>query len=163
MPRLTFDQAGRIPAPGDNVAIAGTRLEAGSAIALGGKTLMLPHTVMEGHRFALRPIAPGEPLLSWGLPFGKATRPIAPGDYVCNAKILASLSQRNIDFPLPNEPNFQDHLERYVFDEKGFRPGEQVPRYGSTRTFMGYRRGLERGVGTRNAVVILGTTSLTAG
>jgi len=163
MPRLTLEQAGRVPAPGDNVAIAGKRLDAGSAIALDGTTLTLPHTVMEGHRFALRPIAPGEPLLSWGLPFGKAIRPIAPGDYVCNAKILASLSQRNIDFPLPQEPNFQDHLERYVFDEKAFRPGRQVPRYGAGRTFMGFRRGPGRGVGTRNAVVILGTTSLTAG
>jgi len=163
MPHFSFEQAGRIPAPGDNVAIAGKRIEAGSTIALDGRTLTLPHTVMEGHRFAIGAIAPGQPLLSWGLPFGKATRPIAQGDYICNAKILEALSQRNIDFPLPKEPNFKDHLERYVFDEKSFRPGQQIAGYGKTRTFMGYRRGPRRGVGTRNTIVILGTTSLTAG
>ncbi len=163
MPHFTFEQAGRIPAPGDNVAIAGKRLEAGSTIDHDGATLRLPHTVMEGHRFAVTPIAPGEPLLSWGLPFGKAIRPIAPGDYICNEKILQSLSQRRIDFELPGAANFKDHLERYVLDERTFRPGQQVPAYPQPRTFAGFRRGPARGVGTRNMIVVLGTTSLTAG
>ncbi len=163
MTHYSFDQAGRIPAPGDNVAIAGRRLDAGSTIATQAGTLRLPHTVMEGHRFASAPIAPGEPLLSWGLPFGKAIRPIAPGDYICNEKILQALSQRSIDFELPRAANFKDHLERYVLDERAFRPGKQVASHAAPRTFEGFRRGAARGVGTRNMIVVLGTTSLTAG
>ena len=75
----------RLPAPGDNVAIAIRRLEAGTVLALPGGPRALPHTVLEGHRFAMKPIAAGEPLLSWGLPFGFALTAIAPGDYVSNA------------------------------------------------------------------------------
>ncbi|HUJ76679.1 MAG TPA: UxaA family hydrolase, partial [bacterium] len=128
-----------------------------------GASLRLPHTVMEGHRFAVVPIAAGDKLLSWGLPFGTATRPIAPGDYICNEKILQSLSQRNIDFALPTQANFKDYMQRYALDEARFAPGQQVPAYAQHRTFQGYARGGSRGVGTRNMVVVMGTTSLTAG
>src|SRR5258707_917112 len=67
---LPFSVAGRLPAPGDNVAIAIRQLEAGTMVEIAGTPHRLPQTVLEGHRFAVRPIAPGEPLLSWGLPFG---------------------------------------------------------------------------------------------
>ncbi len=154
-----FDEVGRIPAPGDNVAIATRRLEAGTVIAHGERKWPLPHTVLEGHRFALQAISPGEPLLSWGLPFGRAIRDLAPGDYVCNAKILKVLAERNIDFPLPGQANFRDHIEAYEFDAKSFRPGEQVPRVEVPATFTGYRRAGARGVGTRNFIVVLATTS----
>ncbi|OUC05742.1 hypothetical protein RY27_25340, partial [Litorilinea aerophila] len=55
----------RLPLPGDNVAVATQRLEAGTRIQDGERTLVLPHTVLEGHRFAVQPIEPGQPLLSW--------------------------------------------------------------------------------------------------
>ena len=67
-----FDEVGRIPAPGDNVAIATRRLEAGTVIVHGDRQWPLSHTVLEGHRFVLQPVSAGEPLLSWGLPFGRA-------------------------------------------------------------------------------------------
>lgn len=75
------------------------------------------------------------------------------------------LRERHVDFALPWEANFCDaELEPYVLKEETFRPGAQVSRYDDPRTFMGYRRGAGRGVGTRNYVVLLGTTSrLTAG
>ncbi len=154
-----FDQAGRIPAPGDNVAIATRRLQAGTVIAHGARHWALPHTVLEGHRFALQAISIGEPLLSWGLPFGRAIRALAPGDYVCNEKILAVLAGRDIDFPLPEQANFRDHMQVYELEEGSFRPGEQVARAAVAATFTGYRRAGSRGVGTRNFIVILATTS----
>ena len=160
--QIPFDQAGCIPAPGDNVAIASHCLHVGTRITTAESALALPHTVLEGHRFAIVPIAIGEPLLSWGLPFGTAIRDIAPGDYVCNAKILEALRQRHVSFDLPDAANFVDRLVRYKLDAAAVQSGRQVPRHAEKRYFQGFARGDHRGVGTRNFVVILGTTSLTA-
>src|SRR5215212_9126393 len=191
--RLTFDEVGRLPAPGDNVAIATRRIEAGTRVAYEGSEFTVPHTVLEGHRFAVERIPKGEDLLSWGLPFGRAARDIEPGDYACNEKILRVLRERHgtsprldededpegthdqgggrlpggyrrVDLELPDEPNFRDaELEPYVLDEGAFRPGTQAPFYEEPRTFMGYRRGMDRGVGTRNYVVVMGVTSRLTG
>src|SRR4051812_35251009 len=93
---LPLDSIARLPAPGDNVAIVTRRLEPGAVIALPDAPRTLAHTILEGHRFAVRAIAPGEALLSWGLPFGHAIAPIAPGDYVCNQSMLDALAVRRI-------------------------------------------------------------------
>jgi altronate dehydratase len=191
--RYAFDKVGRLPAPGDNVAIATRRIEAGTRVMYEGSEFSIPHTVLEGHRFAVRDIPEGEDLLSWGLPFGRATKDVEPGDYACNEKILRVLRERHGTSPrldadedpegthdqgggrlpggyrragleLPDEPNFRDaELEPYVLDEETFRPGSQVARYDESRTFMGYRRGAGRGVGTRNYVVVMGVTSRLTG
>src|SRR5215203_3863695 len=191
--RRAFDEVGRLPAPADNVAIATRRLEAGTRVTYEGSEFTVPHTVLEGHRFAVERIPEGEDLLSWGLTFGKALNDIEPGDYACNEKILRVLRERHgtsprldengdlegthdqgegrppggyrkEDLDLPGEPNFRDaEIEPYVLDEESFRPGEQVPLYDEPRTFMGYRRGAGRGVGTRNYVVVMGLTSRLTG
>lgn len=148
--------------PGDNVAIATRKLQAGTVITRGSDTFQLSHSILEGHRFAVVPIQKGEFLLSWELPFGVALKPIAPGDYVCNEKILQALAIRRIDFELPAEANFENHLVPFALDEQQFRPGQQVPRRTATGTFNGYARSGGRGVGTRNYLVVLGTSSLTA-
>ena len=157
--RFDFDRAARVPAPRDNVAIATRRLAAGTVVADGANAFSLPHTILEGHRFARAPIAQGARLTSWGLPFGVATRDLVPGEYVCNEKILAALAERDIDFELPKGANFQDTIETYELDEASFVPGEQVERAESGATFDGYRRPGGRGVGTRNFVVVLAVTS----
>ena len=161
---LAFAAVARLPAPGDNVAIAIRRLEVGTAIALpAGTTCELTHTVLEGHRFAIRPIATGEFLLSWNLPFGTATQSIAPGDYVSNQSMLDAMAVRRLDrVSLPKEPNFADHLEAVNLDDRTFQPGPALDPAPQPRTFNGYRRPGGRGVGTRNTIVILGTTSETA-
>ena len=188
-----FREVGRLPAPGDNVAMATRRLEAGTRVSREGSEITVGHTVLEGHRFAVEPIAKGEDLLSWGLRFGRAMRDIAPGDYACNEKILRVLRERLRVSPergededpegtsdqgggrvpggqdvaglkLPEEPNFSDaELQPYAIDEEHFRPGEQVPLHDEPRTFMGYRRGAGRGVGTRNYIVVMGVTSRLTG
>jgi altronate dehydratase len=187
-----FQEVGRLPAPGDNVAMATRRLEAGTRISYRGSEFTVGHTVLEGHRFAVERIAEGRDLLSWGLRFGRAIRDIAPGDYACNQKILRVLRERlgvspereeedpegtsdqgggrvpgghrETGLRLPEEPNFSDaELEPYVLDEESFRPGQQVPLYDVPRTFMGYRRGAGRGVGTRNYIVVMGLTSRLTG
>ena len=73
MTEISFDAAGRLPAAGDNVAIASRRLEQGTAILRGTERFELDYTVMEGHRFAVEAVAPGAELLSWASP--SASRP----------------------------------------------------------------------------------------
>lgn len=147
------------------MAIAVRRLEAGEPIEFADGPRTLTHTVLEGHRFAVRPIARGDALLSWGLPFGTAVTDIAPADYVCNQSMLAALAVRELDarVALPERPNFADRLTAFRFDEATFAPGAPVPPVTNPRTFPGYRRDGGRGIGTRNHVVLLGTTSRTAG
>jgi len=160
---LSLADFARLPADGDNVAIATRRVEAGTAVLVGNRVVALSHTVLEGHRFAVRVVRPGEPLLSWGLPFGVAVRVIAPGEYVANASILAALAVRDTaGAVLPTAPNFLDWLEPYRLDEAALRPAPPVALAAAPATFSGYRRRGRRGVGTRNTVVILGTSSRTA-
>jgi altronate dehydratase len=145
--------------PGDNVAIATRRLAAGTVVQFENQDFELSATILEGHRFAIRAIEESEPLLSWGLPFGRALRRINPGEYICNAKILKALAERHVDFSLPPAANFFDYRLPFALDERSFHPGVQVPRHRESRTFQGYFRPDERGVGTRNYIIVLGTTS----
>ena len=158
-----FTDVARLPARNDNVAIATQTLESGTRIGCEGAQFQLSHTILEGHRFALQSISEEAPLLSWGLPFGYATRAIAPGDYVCNQKMIDSLSIRNLPFALPETPNFSDKMAPYVLDEAAFRPGKRAPLHTNARHFFGYQRPGNRGVGTRNYIVVMGTTARTSG
>jgi altronate dehydratase len=151
----------RLPMPGDNTAIAVRRLEAGDPVLLDGKATPLSHTVLEGHRFAVRRIEPGELLLSWQLPFGAATRRIEPGEYVCNERVLHSLRNRSIAANLPATVNFTDRAVDYSLDPTTFQSAPPTPRIEPAPTFLGYRRKGGRGVGTRNCIVLLGTSSAT--
>lgn len=165
MPASQFDlaTASRLPAPGDNVAIAVRRLDAGTRLESAKGPVTIASTILEGHRFAVKPIARGGNLLSWGLPFGTATAPISPGDYVCNTTMLEALGVRRIDgLVLPSTPNFTDPDPRFVLDENRIHPAPPVEREPHPRTFEGFRRPGSRGTGTRNTMVILGTTSRTA-
>ena len=158
-----FTTVARLPVPDDNVAIATQTLEGSTGIRYNGEQFQLSHTILEGHRFAIASISEEAPLLSWGLPFGFATRPIAPGDYVRNQKMIDSLSIRNLPFALPETANFSDKMAPYQLDETEFRSGKQVPRHANERPFLGYQRPGNRGVGTRNYIVVMGTTARTSG
>ncbi len=161
--KIDFMTVARLPAPDDNVAIATQTLDGGTHIRHNGQEFQLSHTILEGHRFAIQPISEAAPLLSWGLPFGFATRAIAPGDYVCNQKMIDSLSIRNLPFELPETPNFSDKIAPYVLNAAEFCPGKQLARYTDERCFLGYHRPGGRGVGTRNYIVVMGTTARTSG
>ncbi len=150
----------RLADPSDNVAIAIKRLEPNTSIQIDQKTFQLSNSVLEGHRFAVTKIAKGDVLLSWGLPFGVATQDIAAGDYICNPSMLETLKGRSLEIDLPAQANFKDMIIPYNLDEDTFQNSEQVPLYQETKTFQGYNRG-QRGIGTRNYIVLLGTSSLT--
>ena len=143
------------------MVIACRTLEQGSRVLYGSHPLTLSNTILEGHRFAVTNIPKGGELLSWGLPFGRALQDIMPGDYACNDWILVALRQRHVKFSLPARPNFENHRIRFQLDSNNFKPGEQVERHPNPGTFQGFDRG-PRGVGTRNFIVVLGTSSRTA-
>ena len=161
MPQL--HEVARLPDPADNCAIAIRDLPAGAEITHGGARYALSHHVLEGHRFAVAPIAPGESLTSWRQRFGIASADIRPGDYVINEAVQTELSRRSLDFDLPARANFHNLIESYAFDESSFEPAPPMPLHDHMRYFEGYERKGGRGVGTRNMIVILGTSSLTAG
>ena len=160
---IPFHDIARLPLPGDNVAIVTRKVAAGTVIEYNGQQLTLDYTALEGHRFAIAPIRTGEHLLSWELPFGVAIRDIAPGQYVHNEGMLEALGGRSIDFALPAAPNFEDFVPPYVLDEAHFQPAEATPAYAHERAFWGYPRPGGRGTGTRNTIILLGTSSRTGG
>ena len=157
-----FHEIGRLPAPADNVAIATRRLEAGLEIELDDRTFSLSHTVLEGHRFAVCAIAPGEYLYSWGMPFGTATRPLVAGEYACNAGVLEALNGRDLDIELPAEPNFTDDIPDFEFDAMQFEPAPDPIIIDDALSFEGFDRG-QRGVGTRNYIVVMAASSRASG
>lgn len=159
---IPFTEIGRLPHPNDNCAIAITTLEPDTAVSLNTQTITLQNTVLEGHRFAVRDIPAGEELLSWSLPFGIATHDIAAGDYVCNTAVLDELNMRTIDITLPAQANFTDLIRPTALDRDTFVPADPLPRLANPGHFMGYRRPGTRGVGTRNTIILLGTTARTA-
>src|SRR5689334_19819705 len=85
-----------------------------------------------------------------------------PGGCRSHLRCVRLLPQRHVDFPIPAEPNFRDYYVQFKLDESKFRPGHQVERYPKPGTFSGFARPGGRGVGTRNYIAILGTSSRTA-
>jgi hypothetical protein len=73
--------------PADNVATLPFGCPAGAAAvrvmgpgAEGDLPVRTP--IQPGHKVAVRPIVPGEPVIKYGHPIGHATAPIAAGEWV---------------------------------------------------------------------------------
>ncbi len=160
MTLLAFEKIGRLPAPDDNSAIAVIDIEAGAQIAYQDQKLVISHQIPVAHRFAVKPIKEGSFIYSWGQPFGTALTDIDPGDYLCNTMVIEEFSRRAMSARVPASPNFKNYT--HPFDLEQLHLGEQVPRYEEQKYFQGIDRG-SRGVGTRNYIIILGTSAQTAG
>ncbi len=163
MNHYPFEKIARLAAPNDNAAVATQNIAANTTIMFEGASLNIKHNILEGHRFAIKAIEKGSPILSWDMPFAKAITEIAAGDYLCNDDILHSLKQRSKDLDLPEEGNFENEvlpvdIETLVIHDYD-KPIPQM----SEQFFMGYNRDGNRGVGTRNMIVIVGLSSRVAG
>ncbi|GAA1549732.1 hypothetical protein GCM10009804_02840 [Kribbella hippodromi] len=159
---VRFERIGVLPEPGDNVAIASQRLDAGTVIELDGAAVTLPHTVLEGHRFVVTPVPTGAALTSWNTAFARASRDLVPGDYVCTPTSLAAVTARGVE-GLPKQPSATNEpLDPYELNESALHFGAQVTSVEQPGTFLGYPR--EQGpAGTRNHVVLLATSSRSSG
>lgn len=93
-PREFMDVA-RLSMPNDNVAIAIDVIPEGSLVRLlDGKVVRISHTVLEGHRFAVKAIPKDSGLYSWNMQFGTALKDIVPGEYIMNERGMRALSIR---------------------------------------------------------------------
>lgn len=170
-----FIDIARLPHPSDNCAVATCIIEKGTSVRLpSGEIVSMTNRVLEGHRFAVKNIKKGERLYSWNLQFGTAIKDMVAGEYLINVRghnalrispslPLISLVIVDPDIQLPSEPNFNDEIDIYQFDEKTFQPAEPLPPVENDERpleFMGYKRPSTIGVGTRNYVVVLAINPL---
>ncbi len=128
-------------ASNDDVAIALRDLQASERILIGELSIDLLDPIGRGHKFALRDLTAGQPILKYGFPIGRATKAIAVGAHVHTHNVQTMLAG----------------LDSYRFDPKA-APVAPVSTARKTfpKTFMGYRRANGR-VGTRNEIWILCT------
>lgn len=155
----------RLPSNGDNACIALVDLQSGTPIQYGDTQFNLQHDILTGHRFALVEIKQGSFITSWNYPFGTALRDINPGEYLCNQNVLYRLSiqasPKFTSLKLPQEPNFVDDIPSFSFDAASWAQPASIAKAKNSLHFLGYDRG-ERGVGTRNHLVIINTSASSA-
>lgn len=126
----------------DNVAVALEDLDAGRRIDVDALRILLHDAVAKGHKFALGPIAAGQPVVKYGFVIGKASADIAAGDHVHSHNMVTALSG----------------TEDYVYEPA---PAAAAHTISNDATFMGYRRSDGR-VGIRNEIWILCTVGCVA-
>ncbi len=126
--------------PHDNLAIAKADVAQGAIVQTpDGNELTIRDRIPAGHKFALRAIEAGAPVLRYGCRIGDATQPIQPGEWVHahNLSVGAMSAAREcrvVAAPLP-------------------APVRQ--------TFQGYRRADGR-VGTRNYLAVIASANCAA-
>ncbi|MHB8863395.1 MAG: UxaA family hydrolase [Pirellulaceae bacterium] len=126
--------------PADNVCVAVTPLEIGSAIESNGRTIHVLSAVPMGHKVATSAIGPGEPVRKYGQIIGHTTQAVRMGEWVHTQNLAMQ------DF-------HRDHASATCI------PPDPEPITG--RTFLGYRRSGGR-VGTRNYVAVISTVNCSA-
>src|SRR3954447_7957130 len=127
--------------PDDHVGVALQAIAAGEIVRMGDLELAVSEAIETGHKFALHELAPGDTVLKFGWPIGRATARIAAGEHVHTHNVETLLSG----------------LEGYRFAKAAPAP---LPSAKDVQ-FLGYRRGDGR-VGTRNEIWILPTVGCVA-
>ncbi len=124
----------------DHVAVARTDLAPGMALEHEGRKIIVRDPVPAGHKLAIHPVSPGEPIRKYGQIIGFATRPISVGEHV---------HLHNLDV--------REYERDYAFASE-FRP---VAYHDTMRTFQGYERPDGR-IGTRNYITLVSTVNCSA-
>lgn len=68
--------------PGDDVLVVIGRIVAGEAYHVGEQRFLAATDLGLGHKVAARDVAPGERVLKYGAPIGRASRAIRAGEHV---------------------------------------------------------------------------------
>jgi altronate hydrolase len=126
--------------PDDDVGVALMPMGAERLVQLGDIAVRLTAPIGAGHKFALRPLRKGQPVLRYGQLIGYATSDIRAGEHVHSHNLSVG----------------EMHME-YEFGTD-IRPITPAP---EQRTFLGYRRAEGR-AGTRNTIAVLGTVNCAA-
>jgi mutator protein MutT len=161
---LPLPAVSRLPAPGDNVAIAIRRLEAGEVLALpDGPRPLAAHRAggsplcRERHRSGSRAALVGPALRARAA--ADRRRRLREQRVDAHGAGRAAVARGRACPPRPTSKTASSLPPRRSHVPPRRRRSRASPR---PRTFAGYRRPGRRGVGTRNTIVILGTTSRTA-
>ena len=132
--------------PADNIAVAARPIPGGSELQFDGRTIALPGPVRLGHKFAVRPIKEGEPVLKYGQIIGFAGRDIGLGEHVHTHNVRLGKFDRD-----------------YAYATETPAP---LPPPAEFRTFMGYDRGPGKPdhlrYGTRNYIAVISTVNCSA-
>lgn len=132
----------------DNVAIAVTPLNADVRIGNGAGEVVTASEIPRGHKIALTKFEPGQPIVKYGFPIGRATQEIHAGNWVHTHNLETMLGD-NVEYsyrPVTTArfgSNAPDAVRREV----------KPPR----KEFKGYRRA--SGTGTRNEIWIINTVA----
>jgi altronate hydrolase len=126
--------------PSDNVATLLADAAAGEEVTVDGAPVTAAMAIPRGHKIALAAIAPGEAVIKYGFPIGRATAAIAPGGHVHSDNVATALAGQQA---YAYAPTLRANLA----------PGDAI--------FQGYRRGDGR-VGTRNEIWVLPTVGCVA-
>jgi altronate hydrolase len=118
--------------PADDVAVAVEDAAAGEDV-LG--LVATKETIKRGHKVALKAMRAGEDVIKYGCPIGRATKDIAPGEWVHTHNLVTNLDRN---------ASYQFHGETPYSPEK------------SDLSFMGYRRA-DGSVGIRNEIWVIVT------
>lgn len=119
----------------DTVAVALQPIASGETITLNNETLVAKTDIPAGHKFALKDMAPSEPIIKYGFPIGKAIADIPRGSHV-HVHNLKTLLSGELEYTYqPSHPSLPT------------QPAEM---------FMGYPRADGR-VGVRNELWIIPT------
>ena len=127
--------------PDDNVAVASAELTPGMKVSSEIGELTVTDRVPAGHKISLRDISPGENIVKYGFPIGRAVSVIPAGSHVHSHNVKSNLEgQLSYEYT----PDFKD--------PEPVTPG----------TFLGYVRADGR-VGVRNEVWIIPTVGCVNG
>ncbi len=137
--RARLADAAIVLSPGDAVAVARKDLARGLEISAGERAFFLRESVPMGHKFALRLIPRGSPVIKYAQPIGVALGDIRQGDWVHvhNVGLAHEISDHVQTLERPQPPAFPNDLPR---------------------SFLGYRRADGR-VGTRNYIAVVPTSN----
>lgn len=99
--------------PTDNIAVATVPLAAGSRVEVEGRVVELADAIRPGHKFAIEPVAEGDPIRKFSQIIGFASRAIDVGRHVHVHNVACDRFERDYQFssavppPLPTpEPRF---------------------------------------------------------
>ena len=121
--------------PSDNVAVALVPLSKGTVIKLDDTTLTLTEDIMQGHKFSLNNLKPGDSIIKYGNPIGHATAEIPAGSWIHTHNLKTGLGD----------------LLTYTYNKNVSDLPHKEPKF-----FQGYRRKDGR-VGVRNEIWIIPT------
>lgn len=124
----------------DNVAVAARPIPKGFVLTLAGRAIEVREPIALGHKVALVPIEPGEPVRKYGQIIGFASRAIPAGAWVHVHNVGADLFDRDYAYASEHAP---------------------APPVIEPRTFPGFLRPDGR-VGTRNYVAVISTVNCSA-